>query len=70
MSFSPALVYDFVLLAAAQNLDRAVNYAVTANDAVRLAVAGLLGQVLAVGLKELAAGSLFLLPVWLWCAPE
>ena len=55
-----------VLLAAAQNLDRAVNFAVTANDAVRLAVAGLLGQVLAVGLKELAAGSLFLLAVfWL-----
>ena len=53
-----------VLLAAAQNLDRAVNFAVTANDAVRLAVAGLLGQVLAVGLKELAAGSLFLLAVF------
>ena len=45
-------------------MNRAVDLAVTADDAVSLAVPGLLGQILAVGLEEFAAGSLFLLAVF------
>ena len=47
-----------VFLAAAQDLDGAVDLAVTADDAVGLAVTGFLGQVFAVGAQELAAGRL------------
>ena len=53
-----------VLLTAAKNLNRAVNFAVAADNAVGLAVPGLLGQILTVGLEEFAAGSLFLLAVF------
>ena len=48
-----------VLLAAAQNLDGAVNLAVAAHDVVELALPGFAGQVLAVGVEEFAAGRLF-----------
>ena len=53
-----------VLLAAAQDLDGAVNFAVAANDAVHLAVPGLLGQVLTVGIQELALGGFVLFTVF------
>ena len=53
-----------VLLAAAQDLDGAVDLAVAADDAVSLAVPGLLGQVLAVGLEEFAAGGTLLFAVF------
>ena len=53
-----------VLLAAAQDLDGAVNFAVAADDAVHLAVPGLLGQVLAVGIQELALGGFVLFAVF------
>ena len=49
-----------ILLAAAQNLDGAVDLPVPADDVVDLARPGLLGQVLAVGVQELAAGGLFI----------
>ena len=45
-----------VFLAAAQNLDGAVNFAVAPDDAVGLAVPCLLGQVFAVGFQKFAAG--------------
>ena len=48
-----------ILLAAAQNLDGAVNFAVAANDIVQLAFPGLAGQVLAIGVQEFALGRLF-----------
>ena len=48
-----------VLLAAAQNLDGAVDLAVAAHDVVELALPGFAGQVLAVGVEEFAAGRLF-----------
>ena len=47
-----------ILLAAAQDLDGAVNFAVTADDIIQLALPGLAGQVLAVGVQKLAAGRL------------
>ena len=53
-----------VLLAAAQDLDGAVNFAVAADDAVHLAVPGLLGQVLTVGIQELALGGFVLFTVF------
>ena len=48
-----------VLLAAAQDLDGAVNLAVAAHDVVELALPGFTGQVLTVGVEEFAAGRLF-----------
>ena len=52
-----------VLLAAAEDLNRAVNFAVTADNAVGLAIAGLLGQVLAVSFRNLRRGALSFLPL-------
>ena len=48
-----------VLLAAAQDLNGAVDLAVTAHDVVELALPGFAGQVLTVGVEEFAAGRLF-----------
>ena len=48
-----------VLLAAAQDLDGAVDLAVAADDIIQLALPGLAGQVLAVGIQKLALGRLF-----------
>ena len=47
-----------VLLAAAQNLNRAVNFAVAAHDVVQPALPGLAGQILTIGIEEFAAGRL------------
>ena len=49
-----------VFLAAAEDLQRAVNFTVAADNAVDAAVFGLLGQVFTVGVQELAARGLVL----------
>ena len=54
-----------IFLAAAEDLQRAVDFPVTADDAVGAAFPGFLGQVFAVGIQILAAGRLFLLAVLL-----
>ena len=48
-----------VLLAAAQDLDGAVDLPVAADDIIQLPLPGFAGQVLAVGIQKLAAGRLF-----------
>ena len=48
-----------ILLAAAQNLDGAVNFAVAPDDIIQLALPRLAGQVFAVGIQKLALGRLF-----------
>jgi len=48
-----------ILLAAAQDLDGAVNFAVAADDIIQLALPRLAGQVFAVGIQKLALGRLF-----------
>ena len=50
-----------VLLAAAQDLDGAVDLPVAADDIIQLPLPGFAGQVLAVGIQKLAAGRLFLI---------
>ena len=50
-----------VLLAAAQDLDGAVDLPVAADDIIQLSLPGFAGQVLAVGIQKLAAGRLFLI---------
>ena len=64
MAVLPTPASPVVLLAAAQDLDGAVNFAVAANDAVHLAVPGLLGQVLTVSIQELALGGFVLFTVF------
>ena len=48
-----------VLLAAAQDLDGAVDLPVAADDIIQLPLPGFAGQILAVGIQKLAAGRLF-----------
>ena len=48
-----------ILLAAAQDLDGAVNLAVAADDIIQLALPRFAGQVFAVGIQKLALGRLF-----------
>ena len=50
-----------VLLAAAQDLDGAVDLPVAADDIIQLPLPGFAGQVLAVGIQKLAAGRLFVI---------
>src|SRR5699024_1914224 len=52
-----------VFLAAAQDLQGAVDLPVPADDVVHPAVLGFLGQVFTIGVQELAPGALFLFAV-------
>ena len=55
-----------VLLAAAQDLDGAVNFPVPPDDVIQLALLRLAGQVLAIGIQKFAAGRLFAVPAGLF----